>query len=134
MPVAWKDAYRVGINAIDEQHKSLFDIVNRLEGASQGRHDRQVLVLTMQAMSDYIAVHFATEEKYMEQFGYPGLKEHRAQHESCSNKMVTFMIAVNQERPLVGTNMVAFLKDWVTRHILDVDQQMTPFFKAKGIS
>ena len=56
--VTWKSEYEVGVVAIDEQHKRLFAMLDKLTQPDQDiKHTEMIL-----ALGSYINKHFAYEE------------------------------------------------------------------------
>ncbi|MBI1986387.1 MAG: hemerythrin family protein, partial [Rhodospirillales bacterium] len=78
--VAWSDDYKVGIAAIDNDHKTLFGLVNRLHDRIKAGDGEDAVGDALDGLVDYIETHFAREERYMEECGYPGLVAHIRKH------------------------------------------------------
>ncbi len=82
MFVKWKDDLSVGIDWIDRQHQELFKRINSfLEGMQKGKGKEELEEL-MDFLANYVQEHFQTEERYMQKYNYPGLSEHKKQHQS----------------------------------------------------
>jgi hemerythrin len=77
----WKDAYSMGENGIDEQHKGLFKLSNEIyylveAGVNESEQFRELFM----ALNDYTVEHFIYEEMVLQQNDYPHLKEHIQAH------------------------------------------------------
>jgi hemerythrin-like metal-binding protein len=130
----WSESFCVGVAELDEQHKTLFALVNSLSeaigrsGAIEG-HDalkREVL--------DFTRKHFLTEESYMENNAYPRLSVQRGEHAELLERLETFTAADERRtRPRLET-AVDYLKDWLIKHTLIEDLQYREFFAARGVS
>jgi len=71
----WDDAYSVGFEPIDNQHKELVKMINDLfESCKNGAAaaDKAFLQTVVKA-ADYARKHFSDEDKYMQSSGYPKL-------------------------------------------------------------
>ncbi|MGD9718617.1 MAG: bacteriohemerythrin, partial [Sulfurimonadaceae bacterium] len=79
--IAWDNNYKIGIDAIDQQHKKLFVLVNKLYDLEDEGDFKQELKQILYDFSDYMKTHFKDEEAYMESIGYPALSEHKKYHE-----------------------------------------------------
>ena len=84
----WKDSYSMEEKEIDNQHKGLFRLSNEIyhlvkEGIDDNEHFRELFM----ALNDYSVEHFIYEEMYMQEQGYPKLKEHISQHLTFSDKL-----------------------------------------------
>jgi hemerythrin-like metal-binding protein len=132
--IDWNDTYSVGVAELDEQHKGLLKILNDLSEANRGPSGTSVFFKTLNDLTQYAQNHFATEERYMEKHGYPGLEEQQKDHESFVEKVFLF----NEQREKGDTDLyqdiVVFLKDWYLSHILGMDKQYKKFFAEKGVS
>ena len=74
--VEWEDKYSVGIKKIDNQHKKLIEIINRLY-YSRGNRPHTVLGKTIQELIEYTKTHFTDEERLMRENGYPDYQAHK---------------------------------------------------------
>jgi len=67
---------------MDDQHGILMDAMNELRQAVvRGAGGEQVSEL-LDRLIEFTRMHFWSEEQLMEQTGFPGLAEHRAEHHS----------------------------------------------------
>lgn len=131
---AWKEEYEVGVKEIDEQHEGLFDVLNELTRSFGPRKGHETLATVMRVLSEYVARHFETEEKYMRHYGYPGFDAHRIAHSEFARDIERFTVRVNAGDHTVGFKLVHYLRVWVSQHVLIEDQKMRPFFadRSKG--
>ncbi len=138
----WEPRFSVGIAEIDQQHKNLIGLINRLYEAmqpgKQGTFDSTVKELVTQAsvieeMINYSHYHFSTEEKYMGKYLYPGFKEHKKEHESFIGEVGRFKADFDDGKVLLSVQIMEFLKKWLGDHILGTDKRFEPFFQAKGL-
>lgn len=120
------DKFKTGIPMIDEEHKTLFDIIGKIYKAIDVElvHDKFDLILDiLDELKEYTSVHFADEENYMKEIGYEGLAQQQILHE----KFVETLNEVNLDE--VDDNQVEylyevlnFLQNWLINHILKVDK------------
>ena len=130
----WDNKYSVGIREIDEQHKKLINILNELYEAMQAQKASDVLGKVLLELVNYTKTHFATEEKYMAQFGYPDEAAHKREHVAFTDKVSTFKSDFEEGRTAMSVSVAAFVKDWLIRHISGTDKKYGPFFNSKGLS
>jgi hemerythrin-like metal-binding protein len=117
--IVWHPGYSVQIKAIDEQHQHLFGIVNTLIDLHQ--HGSDDLLPTFHGLVDFVSQHFHTEQMAMKKMKYPWLSEHIAQHETFSERVLTFLKDFQADDVELTLNMIRFLSNWVTNHTLNVD-------------
>lgn len=120
------DKFKTGIPMIDEEHKTLFDIIGKIYKAIDVElvHDKFDLILDiLDELKEYTSVHFADEESYMKEIGYEGLAQQQILHE----KFVETLNEVNLDD--VDENQIEylyevlnFLQNWLVNHILKVDK------------
>jgi len=132
--ISWKESYGVNIKEIDEQHKQLVAMINELHDAMVKQQAKEVLGKILDKLINYTATHFATEEKYMQQHGYPGYAEHKAKHDKMTAKVLSLKKEWQAGRATLTIEVSKFLKDWLDKHILGTDQQYAPFLKEKGVA
>ena len=138
----WDPKFSVNIVEIDEQHKRLIGLIDRLHGAvrpgSQDPFDSALKELVAQAsvineMVDYSHYHFSTEERYMQKYLYPGYEMHKEEHDSFIREVRKFKNDFDGGKVLLSIDIMQFLKKWVGSHILGTDKQYVPLFKEKGL-
>ncbi len=129
----WNGTWSVGIDGIDRQHQQLFKLINDLYDAMSKGQARTVVGPVVDALLQYTQTHFAVEEKYFKQFGYPDTPAHVREHVSFINKIVAFKRDYEGNRMGLSISVMNFLSDWLKNHIKVVDQKYAPFFVEKGV-
>ena len=82
----------------------------------------------------YTKFHFAREEKFFAQTGYPAAVPHKQQHDALTRQVLD----VQQKYAAGATatlslDVMHFLKNWLVNHIQGSDQKYRPHLNAKGI-
>jgi len=129
----WSDEFSVNIREIDEQHKRLVGMINTLHEALVSGHGKKAQGKIITEMVDYATVHFGTEEKYMRLYKFPGHLNHKAEHDSFSEKAVDLKARVEGKGFILTLGVLNFLKDWLQNHILVTDKQYTSHFNNCGL-
>jgi hemerythrin len=131
--VEWSnDALSVGIEEIDEQHKVLVELINRMHDAIHKRHGSDVVKGILAELADYTRIHFTVEESLMRILNYPGYEEHKEIHEELLNHVIELKEKVESGKTAIGFELMHFLKNWLTKHIMEEDMQYSGFFLAAG--
>lgn len=129
----WDDSYCVHIAEIDDQHKKMIGILNRLyESVQQGTASSMLKPIFLEFL-DYLKEHFATEERLMLQHQYPGYQAHKKEHEACFKRTIHFKVALDGGNVVDPVDACQFLKTWLEEHIAGEDQEYVAFFNAKGV-
>jgi hemerythrin len=130
----WTDEYSVGIEEIDNQHKTLFDLINRLYFAALNREDATETVEILDTLLDYTRTHFALEEKLLESAGYADLAEHAQEHRRFIEKLNSVVQKFMIEEKTVTFELINFLKHWLKEHILETDTAYASALYKSGFS
>lgn len=130
--VEWSDVLSVGIEEIDAQHQVLVGLVNEMHEAIHQRHGSGVVREVLARLAEYTKIHFAVEESLMRILGYPGYEEHKGQHEELIASMLELQRKVDSGKTAIGFELMHFLKIWLTKHIMESDQQYAQFFVDAG--
>ena len=79
--IEWNDAYRLGVAAMDDEHKALLDLVNAVEDSIEGGAPVEETAGRIETLCEQTILHFAREEDLMAQSGFDGLDAHQAIHQ-----------------------------------------------------
>ena len=131
--MSWDDKYSVNVREIDEQHKKIVQMVNELHDAMSVGKGKEALAKVLQSLIDYAGSHFATEEKYMTRFKFPGYPEHKGEHDAFVKRVLEFQDGFNSGKLAMSMEVMQFLKDWLLSHIQGTDKKYGPFFNENGI-
>lgn len=133
MAIEWTEDLAVGFKEIDDQHKELFNMINRmLDACSQGK-GKEVLNEILGFLENYVVNHFGTEEKLMQQYNYPDYANHKKYHE----QFIKSFMELKQEMATTGpgTHIVIMTNrtvvGWLNSHIRNVDKLLGAFLKNK---
>ena len=116
--VEWSEELSIGIPQTDEEHHHLVLILNELDDAKRVGKGSRVMAEILDRLVDYTVVHFQSEEKLMEEYGFPGIELHRTQHQQLVDKVARFQTRFHSRRERITNEVMDFLKYWLTNHIL----------------
>lgn len=122
----WNARYETGIELIDAQHRSLFDAINQLAEAFRLGLSREQARESLAFLMRYVGEHFQTEERFMEDLGFPGLAAHRAEHDELTGMTQDLAIRLAGGEP-VTMDVTIFISDWLQRHIRESDLKYVAF-------
>ena len=132
--IIWDESFSVGIQEIDKQHKKLIEIINRLIETRNVTVYSETISDVLSEMTKYADYHFRTEEEYMLKYEYPDYSLHKEQHKEFLKKTVAFCLDTMEYKKTVPVEVLSYLKNWLTNHILKSDMKYKAFFKEKGLN
>ena len=131
------DQFMIGIDEIDKQHQELLECMELLRDYMRRGQSKDAVRDTLKFLETYVVDHFATEVRYMEQYRYPGMPEHKAEHEQFLSDLTAFkeklfiLQAQGEITTFLGLDIVRKLNTWFTDHIAAVDRKMGEFLAEK---
>lgn len=124
--IEWNDRYNTGHKLIDEQHRTLVNIINELYTAAidESINKTEVFKMTIKNAVNYTAYHFSQEEKIMEAVQYSKIEEHKKIHKYFLTQILEHVRLYEEGTPLTINKFIRFLKDWLLEHIAVTDVAM----------
>ena len=131
--ITWTNDFSVNIKEIDEQHKKLMAMINDLHAAMLVGKAKDAIGPILGGLVDYTKTHFALEEQLMTKHQYTGYLAHKAAHDALTKQVMDLKAKFGEGKALITMDIMTFLKDWLTKHILETDKKYSSFFNGKGI-
>ncbi|MDR1957024.1 MAG: bacteriohemerythrin [Treponema sp.] len=130
--VVWEDRYSVGMPSLDDQHKELFALTNKLYEACRGGEEvaREHFKEVIRGTVEYVQFHFTSEERLMERINFPGLAEHKQEHLAFVKQVLEEVKNFESGKSFVPNTFVRFLRDWVLTHIAMTDIKYADYIKT----
>ena len=123
----WDEKFNTGHERIDEQHRTLAGLVNRL-ARTLVDEDPSVVSSAFDELTKYAHLHFMDEESvWLEYFDEndPWFSSHQHNHDSFLPKVNELQLA-NSGKPLhvVVESIIQYLVRWLAFHIVGEDKRM----------
>lgn len=132
--ITWSSTLSVNIKQFDEQHRKLVDMVNGLHDAMKQGRGSEVLGPLLDKLVAYTVTHFADEERLMLLHNYPGFPHHKSEHEKLTSQALELKKQYRANSSALSVQVMMFLKDWLSSHILGDDKKYGPFLNSKGVA
>jgi len=121
----WTKKMSVGVAELDNDHKRLIDLINRLAQNAGDETKDAMLRQCLYGLQRYAEVHFRREEAVMTACGYRALEHHKSEHRAFVDK-ISALNRSFESRPgdmasAINDELLAFLRDWLNHHILIED-------------
>lgn len=119
-----------GNEMIDSQHKELIAKINSLVESCEKDGGKIAATKMLNYLAEYTEFHFHAEEKLQEEIAYPGIEEHKKQHQELY-KVVEELheMLEEQEGPTeafveqVNKNVI----QWLYKHIKGFDRSVAEY-------
>ncbi|MEI2770611.1 MAG: bacteriohemerythrin [Candidatus Competibacter sp.] len=132
--VEWSNELSVGIEEIDSQHKILVNLLNEIHEAIQQGCTLEATRDIINRLDEYTRVHFAVEESLMRILHYPDYERHKEEHDQLAARLAGMREKLNDGKATLGFELAQLLKNWLTKHIMEVDQRYVSHFLSRGIN
>jgi len=120
--IPWHDDYGLGLGEIDNQHQTLFQLMNKVWDAVNERDNALTAADLIRELEAYAQTHFRAEELFMSQTGYPRLDFHKKAHDAFVQRLKSEEEAM-ADGGWISTSLLLFLRDWLITHILVADRE-----------
>lgn len=131
--ITWEEKLSVGVETFNKEHQKLIQLINTLHEAMRSGTGKLVIGETLNELIKYTQSHFAHEEELMKKYQYPNFSMHKKEHDELTNKVIELNTKFETGEMILTIEVMQFLKDWLTKHILETDKQYGTFFTSKGV-
>lgn len=132
MKLIWTPSISVGNEAIDKQHRDLFDRANSiLEAMVQGK-GKEEIANTIAFIETYVMRHFQDEERFLTSIKYPAIQEHLKHHRTFTADFADIKQKFTSDGPnaSIAISLNRLISEWLRNHISNTDQDYAKFVKA----
>lgn len=132
--MTWGPMLQIGYADIDAQHMRLVELANSLDDAMRAGHGRDVAGSVLDELVRYTVYHFAFEERLMDQYGISSAPVHKAEHRKLVADVAAFKAKFDSGAATVTTELMTFLRNWLSDHVLKTDKALAKELLAKGVT
>lgn len=123
LQINWREEYRIGVAAYDEQHRDLFALANSLINSIVNGEKKETIVSILHELRDKTTRHFTDEEQYLQKKRCSLMDSHKKEHTSLQQNM-TRNIESYERGELSSYDFISFIcNDLIVKHILGVDKE-----------
>ena len=138
--ITWNDDLALNISEIDDQHKQLVNIINELFDAMMIGRGYDIIDEILNKLVEYSDCHFATEEKYFDQFQFSESEKHKEEHRYYVEQVNELKKAFDEGKKVregsddvLSIDLWKLLDSWLTDHLMKSDKEYAPLFIKKGV-
>ncbi len=130
--IVWNNELSVGVQMFDEDHKKLIDYINKLHLGMKSGEGIAGMTFILDGLIDYTITHFSREEVWMRSHEYPDYPSHHEAHAALTKQVLDFQKQLKEGRSAFTLELMVFLRDWLTGHIMTVDKKLGNYILAQG--
>lgn len=132
--IEWNEGMSVGVERLDEHHRRLIELTNRLGAAIAAGDTERATGSVLGELIRYVYYHFGEEERLMELAGYADLPRHREHHRAMAEHVRGLEARFETDPAAVATpELHAFLADWLINHIRSEDLLYRPALSPMAV-
>ena len=129
----WQSKFDFDIESIDTDHKKLVSLIDDLYTAMSQGQAKAIIQGVVKELIDYTRVHFRREEFYMKSTGYSDYENHKKAHDTFVDQVRLYQQKLDQGKDNISIDVLTFLREWLSEHILNTDKKYIPHLKNYGI-
>jgi len=132
--IEWSDDIKVGVPAIDADHRRLVELTNDFLTAAEDQALMPQLAAILEGLIRHAQAHFLAEELLLDQCSYPHLAAHRAEHAQLLVQVRMLHDRFCQPEADIKLSMetALYLQHWLLDHIVNSDKPCRPFLMRLG--
>ncbi len=128
---AWAQDMVIDGGAIDDEHRKLVDLVNRLHDATSAGRGHEVVGDLLAELIRDTAEHLQHEESAMAAAGFPNLERHKIGHRAFVAELEKLQERYHQGSISVAAQLSTVLRDWLSLHIRRNDKELHDFLRKQ---
>jgi hemerythrin len=125
--ILWDKSFSVGVEVLDQQHKQIVEIINRLIDEPKEGFGPDEVARILDDLAKFVHYHFQTEEQLLADHGYEDLRTQQAEHKEFRVELADLCMGSMKNHTIVPINALLYLKEWWVDHILVKDMKYRPF-------
>jgi len=136
---AWDDAFSIGHEKIDSEHKRLFEIAAKIYEYS---NEPEMIIKIVRELVLYTKFHFKNEEDFMRSINFKGLDKHKKLHKKVIDELNIIVKNINTRtieesvfklNTLVNKNILQhiLIEDKKVHHAIKTREELKDNFKWK---
>ena len=120
----WKPEYSVGIQSMDDEHREMIDLINNTYEKLKSDADADQVEEYLGEILSTISMHFALEERIMQNAGYGELQAHKDDHEVLLDRLIDLMDDFFVDPTGGSDRLEQSLSNWFSEHFSTFDARL----------
>lgn len=118
----WKDSYTLGYPPMDNTHRDFVALISKLAAAESDAS------ACLDQLIDHSREHFAQENRWMEECGFPPIYCHTGEHERVLKSLEDMRPTLRTD-PGVGRILSKELESWFAQHAATMDDALAYYMR-----
>jgi len=118
----WDNKYSVNNEELDNQHKVLFDILDRMYYSCLDIKNRFELYSIIDEFISYTQYHHPAEEQIMRNKGYVDIDRHISEHKSFTDKLLNIRYRNDDDRVAIKA-LIVHIGNKILNHVMEEDKK-----------
>ncbi len=127
----WRDICMTNFPEIDEEHAALIKVLQSIYQDIQCKEERTRIQSKLNYLFEAALVHCEHEERLMEAYSYPDLKDHVDRHEELLNDVLNLRLKAEDRDVMLTLDMIHSIAAWLGRHSWDEDLKLVQFIQQR---
>ena len=120
----WSDKYLVGNVEMDNHHKTLFNILNRLYNSTYTIDSSDSFDIILDELISYSKYHLIAEEQYMIDKGYEDIYRHICENEDFTNMALDIKRNKDDDDKELCRELIVFFGKRLMQHFIEEDKKI----------
>ena len=103
-----------------------------MNAAVSAGKSKEVLADLLNELVGYTVKHFGHEEQLMAKHKYADTAQHVAEHKKLVADVLAFKVKLEGGTAMISIELMKFLRNWLTAHIMQTDQKLGKALIAAG--
>jgi len=125
--INWGENFSVNVVPMDDQHKNLVSIMDRLDAAIREQRSALMIEPVINELFSSAALHTTAEEELLKISHYPELTAHKKMHSFFIREIFLLKHEFSSGREMNARNVLRFIRDWFLHHISNADRKYGEF-------
>ena len=120
----WYDRYSINNIQLDNHHKKLFALFNRLYDICLVDNRDSMFETALDEIVSYSDYHFKAEEQYMREIGYNDIEKQIVEHKYFKERAIDLQLNSKSIDYKLCHEIIIFLGNWLMNHVIEEDKKI----------
>jgi hemerythrin len=120
----WYDRYSINNIQLDNHHKKLFALFNRLYDICLVDNRDSMFETALDEIVSYSDYHFKAEEQYMREIGYNDIEKQIVEHKYFKERAIDLQLNSKSTDYKLCHEIIIFLGNWLMNHVIEEDKKI----------